>query len=179
MRQWFLTSLICLPLTACGAAPTKPTTKAAAMVPATAGANYPAAPASAKAAPDFQATDASGRVWTLADTRAKPILVDFWATWCRPCLDAMPDLNNFYRKHGERLGLLGLNIDLQGWSVAKPMAERYALIYPYAIADPKLSKAFGARGYPFMALVYQGKIVKTLVGGRRVKELEKDLAPWL
>jgi thiol-disulfide isomerase/thioredoxin len=178
MRSLLSASLIGLALCACAASPAKPVSKAAAVAPRAASA-YPSPPSSAKAAPEFQVTDASGRVWTLADTQSKPILIDFWATWCRPCLDAMPDLNNFYGQHGARLGLLGLNIDIQGWSVAKPMAERYALAYPYAIADPKLSRAFGAKGYPFMALVYQGKIVKTLVGGRRVKELERDLAPWL
>ena len=162
MRPWFLLFLIVL----------APRTYAA-LPP------YPIPSALAVAAPNFHVTDDKGRVWTLADTKDKPVLIDFWATWCRPCLDANPSLNNFYRKHGARLNILGLNIDIQGWSVAKPMAERYAMGYPYAVVEPKLSKVFGAKGYPFMAVVYQGKIVKTLVGGRKVKDLEKELAPWL
>ena len=150
-----------------------------ALAPLTRADAYPAPLASAKTAPAFQVVDAAGRTWTAKDSFSKPILVDFWATWCRPCLDALPDLNNFYKLHGNKMGLLGMNIDLQGWSVAKPMAERYAISYPIAVADPKLSKAFGAKGYPYLALVYQGKVVKTLVGGHRVKDLEKELAPWL
>ena len=178
MRHAFFIALSMLPLCAC-AAP-KPSSQAKAPTPLAAIAKpYPAVAANAVTAPAFTVTDVSGRVWTLADTQSKPVILDFWATWCRPCLDAMPDLNNFYKKHGQRVGLLGMNIDLQGMSVAKPMAERYALVYPYGVSDPKLSKAYGAKGYPFMAVVYQGKIVKTLVGGHRVKDIEKELAPWL
>lgn len=180
-RPLLCLALLLAPL-ALSASAVKPAAKAAAAPPAppaAAAAVYPAPAPGDKPAPDFSVSDASGRVWTLADSHAKPVLIDFWATWCRPCLDAMPDLNNFYKLHHGRLDLLGLNIDIQGWSVAKPMAARYALKYPIAVSDPKLSKAFGAKGYPFMALVYQGKIVKTLTGGHRVKDLEKELGPWL
>ena len=140
---------------------------------------YPVPGAADKAAPAFQAKDAAGRTWTLADTQAKPLLVDFWATWCRPCLEAMPDLNAFYKAHQTRVGLLGLNLDTKGWASAKPIVSKYALSYPIAVIDPKLSKSFGAKGFPFMAVVYQGKIVKTLSGAHRLKDLEKELAPWL
>ncbi len=140
---------------------------------------YPAPAGHARPAPAFKVVDSAGHKWALSDTQSKPVLIDFWATWCRPCLDAMPDLNNFYKLHSGRIGVLGLNIDIQGWSVAKPMGQRYNLAYPIAVTDPKLSKDFGAKGYPYLALVYQGKIVKTLTGAHHVKDLEKELAPWL
>ena len=140
---------------------------------------YPAPAATDKAAPAFSAKDASGRTWTLADSQGKPILIDFWASWCRPCLEAMPDLNAFYKVHQSRVGLLGLNIDTAGWKAARPLITRYGLSYPVAVVDPKLSKGFGAKGFPFLAVVYQGKIVKTLMGAHRLKDLEKELGPWL
>jgi thiol-disulfide isomerase/thioredoxin len=132
-----------------------------------------------KAAPAFSLPDAQGRVWTVKDAQSKPLLLDFWATWCRPCLDAMPELNNFHKKHQAQMQLLGMNIDIQGWSVATPMAQRYGLLYPVLVAPPKLSKDYGAKGYPFMAVVYQGRVVKTLSGLHKVKDLEAELKPWL
>jgi thiol-disulfide isomerase/thioredoxin len=140
---------------------------------------YPAPAATDKAAPAFEAKDAAGKIWTLADTQKKPVLIDFWATWCKPCLESMPDLNAFYKAHQAKVGLLGLNLDTKGWATAKPVVAKYALSYPIAVIDPKLSKSFGAKGFPFMAVVYQGKIVKTLSGAHRLKDLEKELAPWL
>jgi len=140
---------------------------------------YPVPAAGDKAAPAFEAKDAAGRSWTLADTKTKPVLIDLWATWCRPCLDSMPDLNAFHQAHQGRLGVLGLNIDGKGWPVAQPIVKRYGLSYPVALIDPKLSKGFGAKGFPFLAVVYQGKVVKTLSGAHRLKDLEKELAPWL
>lgn len=140
---------------------------------------YPAPGASDKAAPSFEAKDAAGRTWTLADTKSKPVLVDFWATWCKPCLESLPDLNAFYKAHQAKMGLLGLNLDAKGWATAKPIVTKYALSYPVAVIDPKLSKSFGAKGFPYLVVIYQGKIVKTLNGAHRLKDLEKELAPWL
>lgn len=140
---------------------------------------YPTPGADAKDAPVFEVKDAAGHTWTLADTKTKPVLVDFWATWCKPCLESMPDLNAFYKAHQAKLGVLGLNLDAKGWATAKPIVTKYALSYPIAVIDPKLSKSFGAKGFPYLVVVYQGKIVKTLSGAHRLKDLEKELAPWL
>lgn len=171
-------SSLTLSLNAAAKAPAKAVASKAAPAAATPAA-YPEPGPTAKMAPAINLTDSAGQNWTLSSTDSKPVLIDFWATWCRPCLDAMPDLNNFYKLHKQRIGVLGLNLDIQGMSVAKPMIERYGVVYPIAVVDPKLSKDFGAKGYPFLAVVYKGRIVKTLMGGHRVKDLEKELAPWL
>jgi thiol-disulfide isomerase/thioredoxin len=130
-------------------------------------------------APDFQVTDQSGRVWTLADAQAKPILVDLWATWCAPCLQALPDLERFAQTHGQRMTVLGLATDQQGWPVVAPVVKRYGLSYPVAVVGGDLSKAFGAPAYPYLVLVHKGAVLKRLKGRHTYLDLEKELAPWL
>jgi thiol-disulfide isomerase/thioredoxin len=137
-----------------------------------------AAPKKAQA-PQFSLKDASGVEWTRSAGDAKPLLIDFWATWCAPCLDAMPDLNNFYRKHGAKVGVLGASVDSQGWPVITPMVRRYDLKYPVVAADEKLAKDFGCKGYPCSVLLVKGRVLKTLTGRKRLRQLEKDLGPWL
>jgi len=130
------------------------------------------------AAPAFSVKDSAGHDWTQV-SGAKPLLIDFWATWCRPCVDAFPALKAFQEKHGAKVQLLGLAIDSQGWSVVEPVRKRWDLNYPVAVAPAALSVAYGAPGYPYLALVKNGKIVKKLLGKHTLAELEFELADTL
>lgn len=138
----------------------------------------PAAPKGPQA-PLFSLNDASGLEWTRSAGDAKPLLIDFWATWCAPCLDAMPDLNRFYLKHGAKMGVLGASVDTQGWPVITPMVRRYDLKYPVVAASEKLAKDFGCKSYPCSVVLVKGRVAKTLTGRKRLRQLEKDLGPWL
>jgi len=60
-------------------------------------------------APDFRLTDLGGQARALSDYRGKPLLLNFWASWCPPCRAEMPDLERFYQLHGDQIGLLGVN----------------------------------------------------------------------
>lgn len=140
-----------------------------------------AAPAASRLtqAPPFSLVDAAGTEWTRSAGDAKPLLIDFWATWCAPCLDAMPDLNRFYLKHGQRMGVLGASVDSQGWPVITPVVKRYELKYPVVSASEKLAKAYGCKGYPCSVLLVKGRVVKTLTGRKRLRQLEQALEDWL
>jgi thiol-disulfide isomerase/thioredoxin len=142
-------------------------------------AGTPQGAASTDQAPAFNVTDQNGRVWTLADAQAKPILVDLWATWCAPCLQALPDLERFSRAHAGRMTVLGMATDQQGWPVVTPVMKRYGLSYPVAVVGGDLSKAFGAPAYPYLVLVHKGAVLKRLKGRHTYQDLERELAPWL
>jgi thiol-disulfide isomerase/thioredoxin len=62
-------------------------------------------------APDFTLPDKNGRSYSLADFRGKPVLVDFWASWCGPCRATMPEIERLHKKYRPRLQVIGINIE--------------------------------------------------------------------
>ncbi|GEM_PF-449070 len=79
-------------------------------------------------APDFALPDLEGRRIALSDLRGKPVLLNFWATWCPPCRKEMPDLQRFHERYGDRAVVLGIN-----WAeepeVVRAFLERYGVTY--------------------------------------------------
>ncbi len=73
----------------------------------------PAAPVMVpgEVAPDFSLPDRSGRSYSLANFRGRPLLIDFWATWCGPCRKTMPEVQRLHRKYGRQLQVVGINIE--------------------------------------------------------------------
>lgn len=75
-----------------------------------------AVPASAvdsgRRAPEFSLTDLSGNPVQLSQLRGKVVVVDFWASWCEPCRQALPELEQIYQRHQEAgLVVVGVNVD--------------------------------------------------------------------
>jgi len=63
-------------------------------------------------APDITATDLDGEPFRLASARGKVVFLDFWASWCEPCADAMPALDQLYERYGGNgLIVVGVNVD--------------------------------------------------------------------
>lgn len=61
-------------------------------------------------APDFALQDLQGRTVRLSDLRGRPVLINFWATWCGPCRKEMPELQRFYARYGDQMELLGVDL---------------------------------------------------------------------
>ncbi|WP_428908464.1 peroxiredoxin family protein [Niallia sp. Krafla_26] len=64
-------------------------------------------------APDFELKTLSGDTVKLSDYRGKKVMLNFWATWCPPCKEEMPDMEQFYQKNSEDIVILAVNIDPQ------------------------------------------------------------------
>ncbi|HXB96450.1 MAG TPA: TlpA disulfide reductase family protein [bacterium] len=133
------------------------------------------------AAPAFSVKDLSGTAWTQASQAQGVLLVDFWATWCPPCLREIPGLNALQAKYGpgHRLSVLGLCMDDGGAAAAKAGAAKFKIAYPVAPAGEALAQSFGVVGLPTAFVLKDGKILATLVGLHSPAEFEKDLAPFL
>jgi peroxiredoxin len=82
------------------------------------------------AAPDFSLLTSDGRTITLSDLRGQAVIVNFWATWCPPCLEEMPTLQEVYEAYrDEGLVVLAINQDEPADRVAR-FAQQHGLTFP-------------------------------------------------
>jgi thiol-disulfide isomerase/thioredoxin len=94
-------------------------------------------------APDFKLTGLDGKPVTLAGSKGKVILLNFWATWCGPCRAEIPDLVELQNKYKDRLQILGLVVDDDDQDAIKKFAEEFAINYPVAIATDDIRMQYG------------------------------------
>ncbi len=118
--------------------------------------------------PDFELVDAmDGGLVKSEVFRDKVLLVVFWATWCPPCLQEIPDLIKMQEKYGkDGFSVIGMSIDRDGRDKVKKLAEKMQINYPVLMAEPKVARGFGGvSGVPTAFLVgHDGKVIRRLVG---------------
>jgi thiol-disulfide isomerase/thioredoxin len=125
--------------------------------------------------------DTKGQSQPLSQWKDKALVVNFWATWCAPCVDEMPELSALQTEVAPaNIQILGIGIDSAS-NIAQ-FASKYKITYPLytgGINATELSRQFGnkAGGLPFTVLVGRdGQIKKTYLGRLKIEELRKDLA---
>ena len=171
--------LAALALAACQRAPegATPAPAAATPSPATATAT-PTQSASTKAQPSLRVTTVDGQAYDLAAHRGNWVVVNFWATWCAPCLKEMPELSALaaLREHVDVVGLAYEEIEpaaLQAFLKAHPV------VYPIAIVDvydPPQDFAT-PRGLPTSYLIGpDGKVAKRFLGPVTARDVEAAIA---
>jgi thiol-disulfide isomerase/thioredoxin len=130
-------------------------------------------------APDFALEQLGGGRVALADLRGKPVIVDFWATWCAPCEESIPVLVEFQKKYAGRVHVLGVSVDWEREAVA-PFAKEHGMNYPVLFGDESLALDYGAPGFPALFVIdAQGLIAEAHVGVATLPELEAAVAPLL
>ena len=95
-------------------------------------------------APGFSLPKLGVGTVSLADLKGKVVVVNFWATWCPPCLKEMPMLNELQAVYkDEGVVLLGLSLDEEGLSVTEPFIKKLGINYDIVEADKKTYQAYG------------------------------------
>ena len=131
-------------------------------------------------APDFALQDLQGNKVSLSDFKGKVVILDFFASWCPPCKEEIPDfiaLQNSYGKEGFSM----MGVSLTDLNDTKNFAVKMGVNYPLLIDDGKASVAYGPiRSIPTTFVIGKdSKIAKVYIGYRPKEVFEADIKELL
>ncbi len=133
--------------------------------------------AAQKAAPSFIRMDLNGNRVDLSKYRGKVVLLNFWATWCAPCLAEMPVFVSWQRKYGgQGLQVIGVSMDDDAAPVRR-LYQKDRLNYLVVMGDERIGELYGGvLGLPVSFLIdSKGKIVKRYEGTVDLRQFEGRL----
>lgn len=180
MKKRFIIALVCLSfvITACGQEDeqqqgqkdqqnqqgvSKQSTRVIPMQP-----NGP--PVRGNLAPDFTLQDLEGRIWSLSELRGKVVFVNFWATWCAPCISELPSMKNLYNTLPKDQFTMLAILHNDEVSNAQGFVERLDITLPILVdADNRVGMEYGLTGVP-----------ETFILDKRgvIREMHRGPAEW-
>ncbi len=131
--------------------------------------------------PDFAEKDLEGNPLSVGEFKGSVVLIDFWATWCGPCVEDMPHVISLYNKYHTRgLEIVGISLD-KDEAALKAFIEKNKMTWPQFFDgkfwENKLARQYGVTSIPFTVLINgDGKVVGTNLRGA---ELEAALVKLL
>ena len=130
----------------------------------------------------FKLTDTKGNIFTEKNTRGKYLVVNFWATWCSPCLKEIPAFVEFYKENSGHVEILGLDFEPVNIELINEFVERFSINYPLIlythINDSEYTKFGEIVGMP-TTLIYSpdGELLQTFMGEITIEDLKKYIPP--
>jgi thiol-disulfide isomerase/thioredoxin len=125
-------------------------------------------------AESFSIKDMNGKTHSLTDYKGKWVLVNFWATWCPPCLEEIPDLV-MLQENRKDLAVIGIAVDYKSRKEIADFAEDNLMSYPVVLGDDPVLSQFGTADVLPTTYIYnpQGKLAKLHRGLITRKTVEK------
>ena len=136
-------------------------------------------------APDFAHPDLDGRTVRLSELRGRTVVIDFFATWCAPCVLQPPELNQVWRSHrgSDRLVVLGVEVggasaeEVRAWGAENGAEADYPLLIG---ADEDLARRYDISGFPATVIIApDGTVATVIVGLSTAAEIEELIAPLI
>lgn len=130
--------------------------------------------------PDLELPDKNGQLMHLNDFKGKYLLIDFWASWCMPCMQEMPLLADLYKKYGgKKFEIIGISLDSKKdtWLEAmKKAGMKWPQLCDFKANQTALAKACNVKAIPYTILVGpDGKVIALNLRGEQLKEKIKEV----
>src|ERR1700735_632167 len=127
-------------------------------------------------APNFSRVDLTGRKIVLSSYRGKIVLLNFWATWCEPCLTEMPTFVEWQKQYGsQNFQVIGISMDDTVPEVIATVS-RLKLDYPVLMGDEYLGEAYGGvLGLPVTFLIDRDGKIQARYQGTSLPRIHRDI----
>ena len=135
--------------------------------------------------PPVELRQLNGGTWRLADHRGRVVIINYWATWCGPCLQEVPALMRLNEEmRSSPVDAVGVSMDQGDPGQVERRVRRFVealrVSYPIALQAPMSQMEFGMEALPTTILIDQaGRVAKTYVGAAREEDLRKDVGVLL
>lgn len=113
-------------------------------------------------APDFELKNLAGETIRLSDFKGRPVLVNFWATWCAPCRAEAPELQRAAVEYKDKLVIIGVNMTTNDTPAQVPaFVEEYGLTFPIVLDETgEVSQTYQVIGLPTSIFIDQAGLIK-------------------
>ena len=131
---------------------------------------------------DFNLPDLDGKIHSIKDFKGQILVINFWATWCPPCSEEVPKLNDLYDRYKNKgVQVIGIALDKDSLELVAPFMKRNKINYPILIGNHEvLTGLKNFKGVPTTILFDQkGKIHKRFDGSFDLEQLEEGLQSLL